>query len=148
GMSHSVNRATATAFENGWITSASVMVPCPWFPEAAAFARAHPAACIGVHLTLNSEWTPFRWGPVSRPERVPSLLDDEGYLPLVEVAVVAKARAAEVEIELRAQVDRARAAGIGITHLDSHMLTLFGSTELFATYVAVSRSYGIPMRAL
>src|SRR3954468_2891254 len=76
GMSHSVNRATRLAFENGFITSTSVMVSCPWFPEAAAFAREHPQACIGVHFTLNSEWASYRWGAVSRRETVKSLLDD------------------------------------------------------------------------
>ena len=64
GMSHSVNRATFEALENGWITSASILVPCPWFPEVARWARAHPAADLGTICALNSEWTGFRWGPV------------------------------------------------------------------------------------
>src|SRR5205823_4618396 len=123
GMSHSVNRATVRAFENGWITSTSVMVTCPWFPEAARFARSHPQVCVGVHFTLNSEWEAFRWGPVARPASVASLLDDDGYLPLIETEVVTKARPSEVMVELRAQVDKARAAGIAVSHFDSHMLT-------------------------
>src|SRR4051812_36397525 len=124
GMSHSVNRATSQAFEKHWITSASVMVTCPWFPEVVKFAHRHPEACLGVHFTLNSEWTPFRWGPVSRREAVPTLIDEDGYLPLVETQVVEKAKLTEVERELRAQVDKAQSAGLHVSHFDSHMLTL------------------------
>src|SRR6185295_2307480 len=90
GMSHSVNRATIEAFENNWITSSSVMVTCPWFPEMVSFARRRPEVCLGVHFTLNSEWTTFRWGPVSRPETVRTLLDEDGYLPLLETHVIEK----------------------------------------------------------
>ena len=146
GMSHSVNRATAQAFENHWITSASVMVTCPWFPEVVKFARQHPEVCLGVHFTLNSEWTGFRWGPVSRPEAVGTLLDDDGYLPLAETHVIEKASLAEVEAELRAQVDKARSAGIHPSHFDSHMLTLLGSEGLLETYLALSRDYSVPAR--
>src|ERR1043166_1640747 len=79
GMSHSVNRATLQAFENRWITSASIMVGCPWFPEVVTFAKAHPNADLGIHLAVNSEWTPLKWGPVASRDRVPSLVDGSGY---------------------------------------------------------------------
>jgi len=145
GMAHSVNRATFEALEKGWITSASMLVPCPWFPEAARWARAHPAADLGIHLALNSEWTGFRWGPVSGASAVPSLLDADGYLPLVEPTVVQQAKPAEVERELRAQIDRARAAGVRLTHLDSHMGTLFGSPALFDVYRRLGAAYDLPL---
>jgi predicted glycoside hydrolase/deacetylase ChbG (UPF0249 family) len=145
GMAHSVNRATFEAFEKGWITSASVLVPCPWFPEAARWARAHPEADLGIHLALNSEWTGFRWSAVSSSHDVPSLLDPGGYLPLIESAVVERARIPEVERELRAQIDRAKAAGIRLSHLDSHMGTLFRSRELFDAYRRVGAEYGLPI---
>jgi chitin disaccharide deacetylase len=145
GMSRSVNRATFEAFENGWITSASILVPCPWFPDVARWARAHPAADLGVHLALNSEWTGFRWGPISGREAVPSLLDPEGYFPLIEADVIARARPAEIDRELRAQIDRARAAGIALTHLDSHMATLFRTAEFFAIYRKLGVTYGLPV---
>jgi hypothetical protein len=146
GMSHSVNRATIEAFENNWITSSSVMVTCPWFPEVVNFARRRPEVCLGVHFTLNSEWTTFRWGPVSRPESVRTLLDDEGYFPLTETQVIEKASLAEVDAELRAQVDKARSAGIQPSHFDAHMLTLLGSEGLLSTYVGLGRDYGVPAR--
>ena len=145
GMSHSVNRATFEALEKGWVTSASILVPCPWFAEAARWARAHPDADLGIHLALNSEWTGFRWGPVSGASAVPSLLDAEGYLPLVEPTVVQQAKPAEVERELRAQIDRARAAGVRLSHLDSHMGTLFASAPLFAVYRRLGADYGLPL---
>jgi predicted glycoside hydrolase/deacetylase ChbG (UPF0249 family) len=145
GMSHSVNRATFEAFENGWITSASMLVPCPWFPEVARWAHAHPDADLGIHLALNSEWTGYRWGPVSARDGVASLLDRDGYFPLVETDVVARARPGEIERELRAQIDRARAAGITLTHLDSHMATLFRTPEFFEVYRKLGSAYGLPV---
>jgi hypothetical protein len=145
GMAHSVNRATIEALANRWITSASILVPCPWFPEVVEFARANPEADLGIHMAVNSEWTTFRWGPVSSKAEVPSLLDADGYLPLLEENVVANAKPAEIERELRAQVDRALAAGIRVTHLDSHMATLFRSPAFFEVYRRIGASYGLPL---
>lgn len=145
GMSHSVNRATFEALEKGWVTSASILVPCPWFPEVARWARTHPEADLGIHLALNSEWTSFRWRPLSAAGEVPSLVDADGYFPLVETTVGAQAKPAEVERELRAQVDRARAAGIRLSHLDSHMGALFQTAPLFAVYRGLGASYGLPL---
>ncbi len=145
GMSHSVNRATFEGFENRWITSASILVPCPWFPEVARWARTHPAADLGIHLALNSEWTGFRWGPLSPRDAVSSLLDPDGYFPLLETDVVTRAQPAEIERELRAQIDRARAAGVTLTHVDSHMATLFRTPEFFEVYRRVGSAYGLPV---
>jgi len=145
GMAHSVNRAISEALEKGWVTSASILVPCPWFPEVARWARAHPDADLGIHLALTSEWTSYRWRPLSAAAEVPSLLDPDGYFPLVETTVAAKAAPAEAERELRAQVDRARAAGIHLTHLDSHMGSLFQTAPLFERYRQLGASYGLPV---
>ena len=141
GMSRSVNRATFEALEKGWITSSSILVPCPWFPDVARWAKAHPEADLGIHLALNSEWTTYRWPSLTGAA---SLLDPDGYMPLLETAVVANARPAEVEAELRAQIARARAAGIRISHVDSHMATLFRTPELFAIYRKVGTDAGVP----
>jgi chitin disaccharide deacetylase len=145
GMAHSVNRAIFEALENGWVTSASILVPCPWFPEVARWAQAHPDADLGVHLALNSEWTDFRWRPVSPADRVPSLLDEQGYFPLVETTVAQRAKLSEVEMELAAQVERARAFGIHISHLDSHMGALMGTLELAEAYQRIGRAQGLPI---
>jgi chitin disaccharide deacetylase len=141
GMNHSVNRATFEALEKGWITSASILVPCPWFPEVARWAQQHPNADLGVHLALNSEWTDLRWGPVSGASRVPSLIDPNGYLPLDTPDVARSAKIPEVESELRAQIDRAKNAGIPVTHLDMHMAAMVSSEQLFGVYRKLRDDY-------
>ena len=133
GMAHSVNRATLEALEKGWVTSASVMVPCSWFPEVVRWAKAHPQADLGIHLTLDSEWTSFRWRPVSGSDQVPSLLDSDGYL-LLDPELL-HGTLPEIEREVRAQIERARAAGLPITHLDSHMLALTSKPDYFRLYL-------------
>ena len=145
GMAHSVNRATFEALEKGWITSSSILVPCPWFPEVALWARAHPDADLGIHLALNSEWAGFRWGPLLGAGTVPSLVDERGYLPLDTPVVAQRAQPAEVERELRAQVERARAEGVRLSHLDSHMGALFGSPALLEVYRRLGTAYELPL---
>lgn len=145
GMSHSLNRATFEALENGWVTSSSIMVPCPWFPEVAKWAKSHPNADLGIHLVLNSEWTTFRWAPLSGPTVVPTLLDADGYFPLLETEVTRRADLAQAEIELRAQIEKARDAGIHLSHLDTHMTTLTQSPALFALYRKLGAAYHLPV---
>jgi predicted glycoside hydrolase/deacetylase ChbG (UPF0249 family) len=144
GMNHSVNRATLQALENHWITSSSILVPCPWFPEVVRWARDHRDADLGIHLALTSEWNDFRWGPVAPSDKVRSLLDKDGYL-YVDTPLLEHVSLPEVETELRAQIERARAAGIRITHLDTHMAALASTPELFAVYQKLGREYGLPV---
>jgi len=146
GMAHSVNAATIKALETGLVNSGSIMVPCPWLSEIAAFARANPQADLGLHLTLTSEWTSFRWGPVSSRDKVSSLLDKDGYFRLLETDAAAQADPKEVEIEITAQIERARSLGIQPTHLDSHMGTLYQNKALFEVFLRVARSQELPVR--
>ena len=144
GMSHSVNRASFAAVESRAVTSASILVPCPWFAEVASWAKTQPAADLGIHLALNSEWNTLRWGPLLGAAAA-SLVDEGGYLPLDTPAVAKRAEPAEVERELRAQVGKARAAGIRISHLDTHMGALVTTPALFGVYTRLGHELGLPV---
>ena len=146
GAAHSINSASIKALESGLVSSASIMVPCPWLPEIAAYARSHPEADFGLHLTLTSEWNLYRWGPVLGKELVPSLLDANGYLYPLENEAAAHMDIKEAEAEIRAQIARARTLGIQPTHLDSHMGTLYQSKALFEMLVRVARDNKLPFR--
>src|SRR5580698_8483817 len=145
GMMHTVDRAIMEALEQHWVTSASILVPCPWFPEVAVWAKAHPDADLGVHLALNSEWTTYRWGPVSPQPRGSSLLFEDGYLPSTTEFVESHAKMTDVSIETRAQIDKAQTAGIHISHLDAHMETLFSTADLLNVYLSLGRDYKLPV---
>jgi predicted glycoside hydrolase/deacetylase ChbG (UPF0249 family) len=142
GMCHSVNVATIQAMEKGVVTCGSIMIPCPWMPEIAAYCREHPDADFGLHLTLTSEWRYYRWRPVTPIDQVPGLVDEEGFLYHEVPDVVMHAKPAEVEKEIRAQIDRARAFGIKPTHIDSHMGTLF-TGPFYPVYTMVGKETGI-----
>src|SRR5262249_17556499 len=143
GMSHSENEASIAGFEKGVVNSGSIMVPCPWFPEIAAYSVAHPQVDLGLHFTLTSEWKLYRWGPVLPRTDVPSLVDSGGFLPN-KCEVVAKAKVEEVEKELRAQVERAKQFGIDPTHFDTHMNSLLASVDLAKVYIKLGHDYQVP----
>ena len=148
GVAHSEDVASLDALDQHAVSSASIMMPTPWVTEVAAYAKAHPDADLGLHLTLTSEWKSYRWGSVAPRDQVKSLLDSAGFFPDDESIVAKNANPAEVERELRAQIDRALAMGIHPTHVDSHMGSLFTTPALLATYVKVAHDYHLPFLSI
>lgn len=125
GMSQSANEAVEALFEEGCITSTTLMTPCPWAEDAVARALANPKMRVGLHTTLNAEWGGYRWGPVARGA-VPSLLDAAGYFPYDVPELLAKCTDADVETELNAQLDFLLARGLTPTYIDNHMGSVYG----------------------
>lgn len=140
-------QATITAFDDlvefGLISSGAVMVPCPWFLHAVAYCKEHPEADMGVHLTLTSEWSTYRWGPVSTCDASTGLLDEEGYFHHRVHQVHQHCQPNAVQIELEAQVDRAKKAGIDVTHIDNHMGSLAHPTYIPA-YLQLAQRFQLP----
>jgi predicted glycoside hydrolase/deacetylase ChbG (UPF0249 family) len=145
GLSHSTNMAVIKSFENGSITSGSVMVPCPWLYEFAAWYKDHTTADIGIHFTLNSEWKYYKTGGVLSEAEIPTLYDTQGFLYSGIPDVLRKAKPDEVEKELRAQIDRAITLGIKPTHLDSHMGTMYYNPMFFRAVAKVAKEYHLPV---
>ena len=147
GFCHAANVGAFEALDAGPATCGSVMVPCPWFAEAAAMARARPEVDLGVHLTLNCEYALYRWGPVLGAGAVPSLVDADGGMPLAAAEVALRAKPEEVERELRAQIERALEAGIDVTHLDAHMGTVM-QAPFVEIYARLAVEFRLPLFAL
>ena len=140
-------QASVTAFaelnEAGIISSGAVMVPCPWFPEAAHYAAAHPQADLGVHATLTSEWERYRWGPVSTRDPATGLLDKEGFFPHRSEEIQASGSPAAVQVELAGQVQRALQFGMKPTHVDTHMGAV-AHPKFMMAYVQLAWSFHMP----
>ena len=146
GVSHAANAATIDALENGLMTSSTIMVPCPWFPEIAAYAKAHPNLDFGLHLTHTSEWKGMKWGPVADKSDVPGLVDPQGYLWPDIMSVYKNSSPEQAEIEARAQIRKALAAGIDVTHIDSHMGALQYNLKYHEVYRKLAREFDLPLR--
>lgn len=145
GVSHSENAATIYTMEKGVVTSGSIMVPCPWFPEIAEYAKSHPEADFGLHLTLTSEWKNYKWGPVASRSRVPSLLDEQGYFNSTTAALMKNGKGEDVEIELRSQIERAIKFGINPTHFDPHMASSVSTPEFLKILIKLGHEYKVPV---
>jgi predicted glycoside hydrolase/deacetylase ChbG (UPF0249 family) len=146
GNSHAANAAVMDAMENGLATSSTIIVPGPWFPEIASYAKSHPNSDFGLHLTHTSEWKTYKWGPVASKTEVPGLVDPQGYLWPDIASVYKNSTPEQAYIEARAQIKKAMAAGIDVTHLDSHMGALQYNEAYFQVYRKLAKEFDLPLR--
>jgi predicted glycoside hydrolase/deacetylase ChbG (UPF0249 family) len=146
GMSHSVNVALERLIATGMPVSVSVIFPGPWYQETVEILKRHPAVSVGIHLTLNSEWKNYRWGPVSGRSAVPTLVDAEGYFfPSAEALYRNRPDPREVETELRAQIQRALRSGLKIDYVDYHMGTAVRYPEFREVTERLAREFNLGM---
>lgn len=143
GMCQATLPAFADLVDLGLVSSGAVMVPCPWFPQAAAYCWEHPQVDVGVHLTLNSEYDSYRWGPISTRDPASGLIDEEGYFHRRQEPVQQQANPAAVQAEIAAQVDRALAGGIDVTHIDTHMGAV-AHPKFIPSYVQLAQQHNLP----
>ncbi|WP_430972136.1 polysaccharide deacetylase family protein [Sunxiuqinia rutila] len=148
GMCEEANLSVMAYSLKNHVQSAAVMMPCPNAEEMVAWAKKHPQADIGVHLTLTSEWKNYRWGPLAPAADVPGLIDPKGKLWPEVIDVVRHASPEEVEQEIRTQIDRMLELGYQPTHIDTHMGTLYGSAEFLTVFLKVAQEYQIPANAI
>jgi hypothetical protein len=143
-VGHGANRAFVDLAGGGFVTTGSVMVPCPWFAEIVELAKEQPELDLGVHLTLTSESRRCRWRPISTNARVSGLIDGDGYMWPDVPALRRHAHRGAVEAECRAQIEAALAVGLDITHLDTHMGAA-AAPEFAELYIALGREYRLPV---
>ena len=148
GVCHAVNEAIIDTIDNGVVTSTTLMTPCPWAPHAIKLLGEHPEHPFGVHLTLVSDFAPYRWGPRASRDRVPSLVDETGFFYRYEriPELLARANLDEVEVEFRTQIETALTASLRPTHLDWHCLADGGRPDIFDLTVTLAREFGLAMR--
>jgi predicted glycoside hydrolase/deacetylase ChbG (UPF0249 family) len=140
GSSHACNVAAERAMREGWATSATLMVPCPWAKEAVDRFK---GLDVGVHLTLTAEYPDYRWRSLTGAK---SLHDADGYLPTTIQEVFRNARIEDAEAECRAQIDQALGWGVDVTHIDNHMGALSYDKRFADLALKLAVDYDLPMR--
>ncbi len=143
GMCHASVQAFKDLWAFGTITSGATMVPCPWFPAVVQICKENPDMDMGVHATLNAEWESYRWGPVSTRDSASGLMDEAGYFHQWHQAVYDNAAVEAVDAEVNAQIEKALAAGIDVTHVDSHMGTIM-NPKFIQSYVQAAGKRLLP----
>lgn len=123
GLHQEINKGIIKGYQEGFITSTSLMCSAPAFDDAVALARQNPGLGIGIHLTLVGSVS-----SVLPKEKISSLVDDTGLFPENYVVFAKKfytgqVKMVQLELELRAQIEKALATGLTITHVDSHQHT-------------------------
>lgn len=144
GRAVGVNRGILEAHARGIVTSTTAMVNYPDAPVGLEMAlETAPDLGLGVHLTLTSG------RPVSPPERVPTLVDEDGrfYAQGAFYRHFRDIDADDLRRELTAQVERFIAlTGRPPTHLDSHHHAAYIHPDALCALLALALQYNIPVR--
>lgn len=154
GSSHAANVATIETYKKGIVRTAEVMVPGPWFEEAAAMLRENAALDVGVHIVLTSEWDGIKWRPITSS---PSLVDKDGYFcPFIwhnpkrpECPALRENdwKIEEIEREFRAQIELAKKKIPQVSHITAHMGCNDLAAPVKALYPKLAKEYGLSVEA-
>ncbi len=139
GLSGETVQATIDCFEAGALTSASIMPGMPATETALAYARERPELDWGVHLTFTAD---SGLQPLAGAEQVPCLADADGRFrsarSLRALALARRLDVGQIALEIEAQVSAVTAAGVEVSHVDSHR-----HLHKFATFRAALARLGI-----
>ena len=119
GRHELINRAVEKAFREGCLKSATIMTGGKFFDDAVKIAKKNPGLGVGIHFTLANGF------PVLSPEKIPSLVTEEGifhenYVVFLQKYLQGKISHDEIKSELAAQLEKVQRAEINLTHFDSH----------------------------
>ena len=121
GFTAGVNRAIVEAHQDGVLTSTTLMANGEAFRQATELAKQIPDLSVGCHVVLIQE------PPVLPPERVPSLtrsgLFRDGLKTFAAHALTGRFDSAEIAAEATAQIRKLQAAGVVVSHFDTHKHT-------------------------
>jgi len=143
GFSHAANIGSFECLDGGVASCGSVIVPAPWFSDAASIIKQRPHYDIGVHLTLTAEYETYRWRAISSVNPSSGLLSSDRYLWKTSEEAVEHISPETAEQEMRAQINLALQSGIDVTHIDSHMGTVI-NPKFLPSYLSLAREYKIP----
>ena len=144
GSCPEANRAIAQCIEAGVVQCVSVMAIGGFLGDAVQHLAHRTTVEFGLHFALNAEWEAFAWRPVSAPDAVPSLVNEDGYLRPLPSDVEAHGMCVEEAItEARAQLAAVRGAGFHVTYLDEHCGISSVSEELEDALAAFATSEGL-----
>jgi predicted glycoside hydrolase/deacetylase ChbG (UPF0249 family) len=143
GFSHSSNIAAFECLDFGITSCGSVIVPSPWFFETVSILKQNPNYDIGVHLTLTAEYDTYRWKALSSVDPATGLLAEDGCLWKTSEEAITNVTSEAAEYEMRAQIEYAINCGIDITHIDSHMGTVF-DPKFIQSYLSLADEFRIP----
>ena len=123
GLHEEINKGIIKGYQEGFITSTSLMCSAPAFEDAVVLAQENPGLGIGIHLTLVGSVP-----SVLPKEKISSLVDNKGlfpenYVAFAKMFYTGQVKMVQLELELRAQIEKALATGLNITHMDSHQHT-------------------------
>ncbi|HEX4424499.1 MAG TPA: ChbG/HpnK family deacetylase [Terriglobales bacterium] len=124
GLTRGVNRAIVEGHEDGVITSSTLMANGPAFDNAVELTHSVPRLSVGCHVVLVDG------SPVLPGVEVSSLVGDtsparfgNGISKFSLRALTGRLDRNQIEAEVTAQIRKLQAAGIAVSHLDSHKHT-------------------------
>ena len=129
GLCSSTNIAIKELFYNGFVTSTSLMAPAPMAENSIELVNLYSKIKCGMHTTLTSEWSSYRWKPLSGRKE----LTDGIYFPqLCQLCNEEEILREEVERQYEFFVKR----GVDVNHVDDHMFALVNKMEILVELCA------------